>query len=84
MIGMRKRVTYTIDEEFVRHIEKTRGERSASERVNDLLRRGMRQELEEELARQARNFFRKADPDERSERRAYLELTKQSWARDKW
>ncbi len=81
---MRKRITFTIDEEFVRHIEKTRGDRSASERVNDLLRRGMRQELDEELARQAREFFRKPDLDERSERRAFLKLTKRSWARDKW
>lgn len=79
---MRKRVTYTIDQDVVEKIEQTKNGRSASERVNELLKRGLEQELEEELARQAKQFFATPDADERAEREAFLSLTKQSWARD--
>jgi hypothetical protein len=79
---MRKRATFTVEEELLERIESTKGERSASERVNELLQRGLEQELEEELARQAQQFFAKPDPDEREEREAFFKLTKKSWARD--
>ncbi len=79
---MKKRVTYTIDDDIVRHVEKTKGKHSASERANELMRRGMRKDIEDEIARQARQCFAVIDPDERAERDAYLKLTKQSWARD--
>jgi Arc/MetJ family transcription regulator len=79
---MRKRATFTVDEELLQRIEHSRGERSASERVNELLRRGLERELEEELGRQAQQFFAKPDADERAEREGFLKLTKKSWARD--
>lgn len=79
---MRRRVTYTIEEELVEKIDQTKNGRSASERVNELLKRGLEQELEEELARQAKQFFAVPNPDERAEREAFFNLTKQSWARD--
>jgi predicted CopG family antitoxin len=78
---MRKRATFTIEEELLTRIESSKGERSASERVNELLQRGLEQELEEELARQARRFFGKRDADERSERQGFFQLTKKSWGR---
>jgi hypothetical protein len=79
---MRKRATFTVDECLLERIENTKGERSASERVNELLQHGFEHELEEELARQAKQFFASPDADERAERAAFFELTKKSWARD--
>jgi hypothetical protein len=79
---MRKRATFTIDSDILDRIEQTKNGRSASERVNTLLRLGLATEEDKEIAREAKRFFAKPDPDERAERAALFELTKQSWARD--
>jgi hypothetical protein len=49
--------SYTIDPEIDEYVAATKGERSASERVNELLRRAMLQEREEKLETEAAAFF---------------------------
>jgi hypothetical protein len=49
--------SYTIDPEIDEYVAITKGERSASERVNALLRRAMIQERNEELEAEAAAFF---------------------------
>jgi len=49
--------TYTIDPELDDYVVTTKGVRSASERVNALLRRAMIQERDEKLEAEASAFF---------------------------
>jgi hypothetical protein len=49
--------TYTIDPELDEYVANTKGDRSASERVNELLRRAMIQERNEKLEAEAAQFF---------------------------
>jgi hypothetical protein len=49
--------SYTIDPEIGEYVATTRGEHSASERVNALLRRAMIQERAEKLEAEAAAFF---------------------------
>jgi hypothetical protein len=49
--------TFTIDPEIDQYVADTKGGRSASERVNALLRRAMLQERDEKLAMEAAAFF---------------------------
>lgn len=65
-------------------LEKTRNGRSLSQRVNELVRRGLRQEMYERLEQEAREFYRTPlDPDGIAERKAFFALSKRSLARDK-
>jgi Arc/MetJ family transcription regulator len=79
---MRKRATFTVDEELLERIENTKGEHSASERVNELLRHGLKAEKYQRLAQEAAVFFKKPDPDERAERRAFGKATKRALSKD--
>jgi hypothetical protein len=49
--------TYTIDPELDAYVATTKGDASASERVNELLRRAMLQERDERLETEAAAFF---------------------------
>lgn len=49
--------SYTIDPEIGEYLAATKGDTSASERVNDLLRRAIIQEREEKLEAEAAAFF---------------------------
>lgn len=49
--------TFTIDPEIDEYVAATKGERSASERVNALLQRAMLQERDEKLETEAAAFF---------------------------
>jgi hypothetical protein len=49
--------SYTIDPEIDEYVANTKGDLSASERVNALLRRAMIQERNEELEAEAASFF---------------------------
>jgi hypothetical protein len=49
--------SFTIDPEIDEYVAATKGERSASERVNELLRRAMIQERDEKLEAEAAAFF---------------------------
>jgi hypothetical protein len=52
--------SYTIDPEIGEYVASTKGERSASERVNSLLRRAIIQERDEKLEAEAAAFFASA------------------------
>ena len=54
---MRKPKTLTIDENLLLDIEQTRGGRSTSERVNELLRRALELERRTKLEREAELFY---------------------------
>ena len=49
--------SFTLDLEVSNYVDETRGEQSASDRVNELLRRAMIQEQYERLEAEAAKFF---------------------------
>jgi hypothetical protein len=49
--------SYTIEAEIDRYVVATKGDHSASERVNDLIKRGIAQEQQQELEREAAMFY---------------------------
>lgn len=79
---MRTAKSFTIEEEVSEYVDSTKGERSASERVNELLRRAILQEQEERLAREAASFFSDARNAGRKEARAFQKTSRKSLARD--
>jgi predicted CopG family antitoxin len=80
---MRKRATFTIDEDVLHKIDETKNGRSASERVNELLRRGFRAERREQLEREAAAFFAHPESaEERAERKAFHKAALRTLARD--
>ena len=79
---MRTAKSFTIEEEVSEYIASTKGERSASERVNELLRRAILQEQEERLAREAAAFFSDARNAGRKETRAFQKASRKALARD--
>lgn len=72
----------TLDSEVIAAIEKTRSGRSVSERVNELVKRGLRAEKYDKLAQEAARFFSRPDQDERAERKAFSRATKRALAKD--
>jgi hypothetical protein len=77
---MRKAKTFTISSDILSEIANTKGEESTSERVNELLRRGLELERRERLEQEAAEFFRENLDDDR-ERAAYLKASKQVLSR---
>ena len=71
MIYMRKTTSFTIEEELLAALKRSRGKRSVSERVNELLKRALEQERQERLERDAAAFFSREAPGEREETRAF-------------
>ena len=57
---MRLAKSFTVDPEINEFVDATKGTRSASERVNELLRRAMFQEQYEKLEAEAAAFFANA------------------------
>ncbi len=82
MYRMKTAKSITLDAEVVAEIERTRNGHSLSDRVNALVKRGLRAEKYDQLARDAAEFFRKPDPDERAERKAFTKATKRALSRD--
>ena len=78
----RKAKSFTLERSVVEYITHTRAGQSASERVNELLKRAIAQEEEERLAMEAQAFFREAPPEEREESHAFQTATRRSLARD--
>jgi predicted CopG family antitoxin len=72
----------TLDADVVAAVERTKNGRSVSDRVNELVKRGLRAEKYEQLAREAAEFFRKPNPDERAERKAFSKASKRALSRD--
>lgn len=79
---MRKARSFTIDRDIDEYVIRTRGGRSTSERVNNLLRRGMRQEQQDEIEREAAEFFAHPRNSDRKGARALQKTAKRTLARD--
>jgi hypothetical protein len=60
---MRISKSFTIEPEISSYVDDTKGERSASDRVNELLRRAMLQEQYDRLEAEAAEFFANAEKD---------------------
>ena len=78
---MRLAKSFTIEPEINEYVDETKGSRSASERVNELLRRAMIQEQYDRLEAEAAAFF--TDPKaDRWETRAMQKAALRTFGRD--
>lgn len=71
-----------MDEDVLEAVEKTRNGGSVSQRINQLIKRGLVAERQEDLAREAASFFQAPDREERRERKAYVQATRRALAKD--
>jgi Arc/MetJ family transcription regulator len=78
--NMRIPKTLTLEESLLADVERTKGERSTSERVNELLKRALDLEREHELEREAARFY--SDMSDRQEERSFLKASLRSITRD--
>ena len=79
---MRISKSFTIEPEISEYVIETKGDRSASERVNDLLRRAMLEEQYERLEAEAAAFFGGVAPKGRKESQAYQKAAIRTFQRD--
>lgn len=79
---MRTSRSFTIEPEIDEYVASTRGDQSASERVNELLRRAIVLEQQERLEREASIFFSDARNAGRKEARAFQKAAARTLARD--
>lgn len=78
---MRLAKSFTIDSEISSYIEKTRDGRSASDRLNEMLRRAMLQEQYERLEAEAAEFYRTTNA-KRAGTRSFQKASLRSLGRD--
>ncbi len=78
---MRIPKSFTIEAEISNYVDETKGEQSASDRVNDLLRRAMIQEQYERLEAEAAEFFASANAD-RAETQEFQKASLRTFGRD--
>ncbi len=78
---MRQAKTFTISAEILSEIASTKGAVSTSERVNELLRRGLELERRERLELEAAEFFSNDKADSVRERDAYQKASKRALSR---
>jgi hypothetical protein len=78
---MRISKSFTIEPEISSYVDETKGEQSASDRVNDLLRRAMIQEQYERMEAEAAEFFAGAHAD-RAETREFQKASLRTFGRD--
>ena len=76
----RKTRSFSLDPDLLSRIESTKGENSASERVNQLLEYALEMERKASLYKEAAEFFSGVTED-RQERRAFQRASLRSWAR---
>ena len=81
MTPNRKAKTFTLEQDLLREIERTKGNVSTSERVNELLKTGLEAERRRSLHREAAEFF-EAGRNDRKERRALQSASLRSLARE--
>jgi hypothetical protein len=79
---MRKQKTFTVEESVLAVVEHTKGDRSASERVNQLLKLALELERRDELEREAAQFYSTARQADRQEERAFQKASLHSFTRD--
>ena len=80
-IAMRISKSFTIEPEISNYVDETKGEQSASDRVNDLLRRAMIQEQYERLEAEAAEFFAGANSG-RAGTKAFQKASLRTFGRD--
>jgi Arc/MetJ family transcription regulator len=73
--------TFSLDQDILREVKRTKGVQSESERVNRLLRSALDLEKRAELEQEAADFYANA-PDVSDSRRAFQSAALRSWARD--
>ena len=78
---MRLAKSFMVDPEINEYVDSTKGERSASERVNELLKRAIREEQYDRLEAEAAAFFAGARSS-RAETRAFQKAALRSFDRD--
>jgi hypothetical protein len=74
--------SFTLEREVSEYVTLTKGERSASERVNQLLKRAMLQERHDRLEAEAEAFFASVKDTERKGTRAIQAASIRSITRD--
>ena len=79
---MRIAKSFTLEPELSDYVNRTKGSRSASDRVNDLLRRAMMHEKYERLEAEARAFYFAAGENERKEARAFQRAARRTFERE--
>ncbi len=79
-MGLKVAKSYTIEPEVDRYVSATKGHRSASERVNELLKRGIMQEQYDRLERDAAIFF--ASESGRTETKSFQKAALRTLERD--
>jgi hypothetical protein len=79
---MRTSKSFTIEQEIDEYVANTRGERSASDRVNELLKRAILQERLEKLEEAAAAFFSDARNATRKDALAFQRASMLTLARD--
>ena len=78
---MRLAKSFTIEPDLNEYVEETKGDASASERVNELLRRAMIQEQYDRLEAEAAEFFADAQAD-RAEAKSFQKASLRTFGRD--
>jgi hypothetical protein len=79
---MRVPKTFTVEESVLAAVERTKGDRSASERVNELLKRALELERHEALEHEAMLFYSATRQEDRQEERAFQKASLHSFTRD--
>jgi Arc/MetJ family transcription regulator len=79
--AIRKTRSFSLDQEVLAEVERTKGSVSASERVNQLLRYALETERKASLHQEAAQFF-SGEPNDRAERRAFQKAGVKSWSRE--
>jgi hypothetical protein len=79
--AVRKTRSFSLDPDVLTEVERTKGQASASERVNDLLKYALEMERKAGLYQEAAHFFSSA-PDDREERRAFQKANLRTWTRE--
>ena len=80
--AVRTAKSFSLDPDIVEYVAQTRATRSASERVNELLRRAIAQEQADRLAREAAAFFSKERAGDREEAREFQKAAMKTQVRD--
>jgi hypothetical protein len=78
---MRLAKSFTIEPDINEYVDETKGDRSASDRVNELLRRAMLQEQYDRLEAEAAAFF-SGSKTERDEAKGFQKASLRSFGRD--
>ena len=78
---MRLAKSFSIEADINEYVDETKGGRSASERVNELLRRAMVQEQYDRLEAEAAEFFGDTKVD-RAETKAFQKASLRAFGRD--